>query len=216
MIIILFSCNHAIIRWNLIVVNGDNVIVGTREGKLGWFDMDLSSKPYKILKCHPKYVTNVAFHRTYLLCNAPNLVYEITPPRPDLNLNPLIVPLEILRGHSSTYGRGVLLYGTPSMCRIYSMSCWHVTKATGAGLMIVKVEAHSRIFCETNQPRSASRNISLCLSMARERVGGYSEGEGGTTEIEATESEREKEKLGYETDGEGEGETTGRCERRRV
>ena len=29
---------------------GDNVIVGSREGKLCWFDMDLSSKPYRILK----------------------------------------------------------------------------------------------------------------------------------------------------------------------
>lgn len=29
---------------------GDNVIVGSREGKLCWFDMDLSSQPYKILR----------------------------------------------------------------------------------------------------------------------------------------------------------------------
>lgn len=29
---------------------GDNVIVGSREGKLCWFDMDLSSQPYRILK----------------------------------------------------------------------------------------------------------------------------------------------------------------------
>lgn len=29
---------------------GDNVIVGSREGKLCWFDMDLSSQPYRTLK----------------------------------------------------------------------------------------------------------------------------------------------------------------------
>lgn len=29
---------------------GDNVIVGSREGKLCWFDMDLSSQPYRVLK----------------------------------------------------------------------------------------------------------------------------------------------------------------------
>lgn len=29
---------------------GDNLIVGSREGKLCWFDMDLSSKPYRVLK----------------------------------------------------------------------------------------------------------------------------------------------------------------------
>ncbi|KAG6492339.1 hypothetical protein ZIOFF_047296 [Zingiber officinale] len=28
---------------------GDNVIVGSKEGKMCWFDMDLSSKPYKTL-----------------------------------------------------------------------------------------------------------------------------------------------------------------------
>jgi hypothetical protein len=32
---------------------GDNVIVGSREGKLCWFDMDLSSQPYRILKYVP-------------------------------------------------------------------------------------------------------------------------------------------------------------------
>ncbi|XP_059660439.1 ribosome biogenesis protein BOP1 homolog isoform X2 [Cornus florida] len=91
---------------------GDNVIVGSREGKLCWFDMDLSSQPYRILKCHPKDITNVAFHRSYPLfascsddCTAyifHGMVYS------DLNQNPLIVPLEILRGHTSSNGRGVL------------------------------------------------------------------------------------------------------------
>ncbi|XP_076926481.1 ribosome biogenesis protein BOP1 homolog [Bidens hawaiensis] len=91
---------------------GDNVIVGSKDGKLCWFDMDLSSKPYKILKSHPKDITNVAFHRTYPLfasssddCTAyvfHGMVYS------DLNQNPLIVPLEILHGHKSVNGRGVL------------------------------------------------------------------------------------------------------------
>ncbi|XP_031272587.1 ribosome biogenesis protein BOP1 homolog [Pistacia vera] len=91
---------------------GDNLIVGSREGKLCWFDMDLSSKPYRVLKCHPKDITNVAFHRSYPLfasssddCTAyvfHGMVYS------DLNQNPLIVPLEILRGHKTSNGRGVL------------------------------------------------------------------------------------------------------------
>ena len=29
---------------------GDNVIVGSKDGKLCWFDTDLSTKPYKMLK----------------------------------------------------------------------------------------------------------------------------------------------------------------------
>ncbi|XP_020580483.1 ribosome biogenesis protein BOP1 homolog [Phalaenopsis equestris] len=91
---------------------GDNLIVGSKEGKMCWFDMDLSSRPYKILKTHPKDITNVAFHRSYPLfasssedCTAyvfHGTVYS------DLNQNPLIVPLEILRGHASSKHGGVL------------------------------------------------------------------------------------------------------------
>ena len=61
-------------------------------------------------RCHPKDITNVAFHRSYPLfascsddCTAyvfHGMVYA------DLNQNPLIVPLEILRGHTSSDGRG--------------------------------------------------------------------------------------------------------------
>ncbi|XP_031131507.1 ribosome biogenesis protein BOP1 homolog [Ipomoea triloba] len=92
--------------------SGDHVIVGSRDGKLCWFDMDLSSQPYRVLKCHPKDINKVAFHRSYPLfascsddCTAyvfHGMVYS------DLNQNPLIVPLEILRGHAIENGRGVL------------------------------------------------------------------------------------------------------------
>ncbi|CAA3028530.1 ribosome biogenesis BOP1 homolog isoform X2 [Olea europaea subsp. europaea] len=91
---------------------GDNVIVGSKDGKLCWFDMDLSSHPYKVLKPHKKDISKVSFHHSYPLfsscsddCTAyvfHGKVYS------DLNQNPLIVPLEILRGHASADGRGVL------------------------------------------------------------------------------------------------------------
>lgn len=65
---------------------------------------------YEICRCHEKDITNVAFHKSYPLfasstddCAAyvfHGMVYS------DLNQNPLIVPLEILRGHTSTNGRG--------------------------------------------------------------------------------------------------------------
>jgi len=90
---------------------GDNVIVGSKDGKLCWFDTDLSTRPYKTLKTHSKDITSVMFHRKYPLfassskdCTAyvcHGMVYS------DLNQNPLIVPLEILRGHSSSDGRGM-------------------------------------------------------------------------------------------------------------
>jgi WD40 repeat protein len=64
----------------------------------------------EFLRCHPKDITNVAFHRSYPLfascsddCTAyvfHGTVYS------DLNQNPLVVPLEILRGHTSSNGRG--------------------------------------------------------------------------------------------------------------
>ncbi|KAJ6704566.1 RIBOSOME BIOGENESIS PROTEIN BOP1 BLOCK OF PROLIFERATION 1 PROTEIN [Salix viminalis] len=115
----------------------DNVIVGSRDGKLCWFDMDLSSKPYKVLKCHPKDITNVAFHRSYPLfascsddCTAyvfHGMVYS------DLNQNPLIVPLEILRGHASSNGRGVL------DCKFHPRQPWLFTAGADS---LIKLYCH--------------------------------------------------------------------------
>ncbi|KAL8129463.1 hypothetical protein V2J09_018618 [Rumex salicifolius] len=109
---------------------GDNIIVGSREGKLCWFDMDLSSRPYKVLKCHPKDITSVAFHQSYPLfascsddCTAyvfHGMVYQ------DLNQNPLIVPLKILRGHSSSNGRGIL------DCKFHPTQPWLFTAGADA------------------------------------------------------------------------------------
>ncbi|XP_071697264.1 ribosome biogenesis protein BOP1 homolog [Rutidosis leptorrhynchoides] len=116
---------------------GDNVIVGSKDGKLCWFDMDLSSKPYKILKTHKKDITNVAFHRNYPLfasacddCTAyvfHGMVYS------DLNQNPLIVPLKILRGHESVNGRGVL------DCKFHPRQPWLFTAGADS---VIKLFCH--------------------------------------------------------------------------
>ncbi|KAM0865572.1 hypothetical protein ACQ4PT_043173 [Festuca glaucescens] len=116
---------------------GDNVIVGSKDGKLCWFDTDLSTKPYKMLKNHSKDITNVTFHRRYPLfasssedCTAyvfHGMVYA------DLNQNPLIVPLEILRGHLSSDRRGVL------DCKFHPRQPWLFT--AGADSVI-------RLYCE--------------------------------------------------------------------
>lgn len=116
---------------------GDNVIVGSRDGKLCWFDMDLSSKPYKILKSHPKDITSVAFHRTYPLfasssddCTAyvfHGMVYS------DLNQNPLIVPLEILHGHKTVEGRGLL------DCKFHPRQPWLFTAGADS---VIKLFCH--------------------------------------------------------------------------
>ncbi|MCL7023451.1 hypothetical protein MKW94_015681 [Papaver nudicaule] len=116
---------------------GDNIIVGSREGKVCWFDMDLSSQPFKKLRCHPKDITNVAFHRSYPLFAASSedgtayvlhgMVYS------DLNKNPLIVPLEILRGHTTTDGRGVI------DCTFHPRQPWLFTAGSDS---VIKLYCH--------------------------------------------------------------------------
>ncbi|XP_062188566.1 ribosome biogenesis protein BOP1 homolog [Phragmites australis] len=116
---------------------GDNVIVGSKDGKLCWFDTDLSTRPYKTLKTHSKDITSVTFHRKYPLFASSSedcsvyvfhgMVYS------DLNQNPLIVPLEILRGHSSSDGRGVL------DCKFHPKQPWLFT--AGADSVI-------RLYCD--------------------------------------------------------------------
>ncbi|CAE6085501.1 unnamed protein product [Arabidopsis arenosa] len=114
---------------------GDNLIVGSKEGKMCWFDMDLSSKPYKTLKNHPKDITNVEFHRSYPLFASSSedstayvfhgKVYN------DLNENPLIVPLEILRSHStSSNGGGVL------DCKFHPRQPWLFTAGADSNIKL--------------------------------------------------------------------------------
>ena len=38
-----------------------------QDNRLVWFDLDLSNKPYKIMRYHNKPLEAVAFHRTYPL-----------------------------------------------------------------------------------------------------------------------------------------------------
>ncbi|KAI9004862.1 NUC169 domain-containing protein [Phycomyces nitens] len=91
---------------------GDNVIIGSYDKKVCWFDMDLSSRPYKSLRFHAKAVRQVTYHKRYpLFASASDdgtiqifygMVYN------DLLQNPLIVPVKILRGHTEKDGLGVL------------------------------------------------------------------------------------------------------------
>ncbi|RHY34752.1 hypothetical protein DYB32_000695 [Aphanomyces invadans] len=91
---------------------GDHVLVGSYDRRLCWFDLDLSSTPFKTLKYHEKATRAVGFHKRYpLMASASDdgtihifhaMVYS------DLIKNPLIVPLKILRGHEVTGGLGVM------------------------------------------------------------------------------------------------------------
>lgn len=93
--------------------SGDHLIIGSYDRRVCWFDLDLSSSPYKTLKYHEKAIRDVQYHPRYpLMASASDdgtiqifhsMVYS------DLLKNPLIVPLKILRGHQvSNNGLGVL------------------------------------------------------------------------------------------------------------
>eukprot|EP00899_Mesostigma_viride_P002463 jgi/Mesvir1/12217/Mv00445-RA.1 len=93
---------------------GDNLLVGSVDNKIAWFDLDLSTKPYKSLRNHEigRGVVAVAYHRSFPLfasCSDDGtahvfhgMVYA------DLLQNALMVPLKILRGHAVVSHEGVM------------------------------------------------------------------------------------------------------------
>ncbi|KAK7060306.1 Ribosome biogenesis protein erb1 [Paramarasmius palmivorus] len=92
--------------------SGDHLIVGGYDRKLCWFDLELSDKPYKILRYHSRAIRSLHFHPTYPLfaSSSDDGSIQIFHSRvySDLMTDPLIVPLKILRGHDITNGLGVL------------------------------------------------------------------------------------------------------------
>lgn len=82
---------------------GDNILLGSYDPRLVWFDTDLSVKPYKTMRYHKGAIRNVCYHKKYPLFASGSddahvivshgMVYD------DLTENALIVPLKILHGH---------------------------------------------------------------------------------------------------------------------
>ncbi|KAI0699424.1 ribosome biogenesis protein ERB1 [Cytidiella melzeri] len=91
---------------------GDHLIVGGYDRKLCWFDLELSDKPYKVLRYHTRAIRSLHFHPTYPLfaSSSDDGSIQIFHARVynDLMTDPLIVPLKILRGHRVRDGLGVL------------------------------------------------------------------------------------------------------------
>ena len=92
--------------------SGDHVLVGSYDRKIAWFDLDLATRPFKILRYHAKAVRAVAFHPRYPLFlsasdDATTQVFHGTVYN-ELDRNPLIVPLKILRGHQQSNSLGIL------------------------------------------------------------------------------------------------------------
>ena len=90
---------------------GDHLIVGSEDKRVCWFDLDLSTKPYRALRYHSHAVRAAQFHPSYPLfasCSDDatvhvfhGMVYS------DLMTNPLVVPVKILREHVRVSAAGV-------------------------------------------------------------------------------------------------------------
>nr|XP_054748921.1 ribosome biogenesis protein bop1-like [Lytechinus pictus] len=113
---------------------GDNVLIGSYDCRVSWFDMDLSTKPYQTLRHHRKAVRQVNYHHRYpLFASASDdgvalifhgQVYN------DLLQNPLIVPVKVLRGHVITNGLGVLA------CEFHPSQPWILTAGADATIRL--------------------------------------------------------------------------------
>ncbi|EST08219.1 WD40 repeat [Kalmanozyma brasiliensis GHG001] len=92
--------------------SGDHVIVGSYDKKLAWFDLDLSTRPFKVLKYHAKAVRAVHFSTAWnLVADASDdgtLQLFYAKVGKDYGDSLTLVPLKVLRGHEVRNGLGVL------------------------------------------------------------------------------------------------------------
>ena len=92
--------------------HGDNLLLGTYDKKVQWFDLDLSTQPYQVLRYHVNAVRMVAYHLRYPLfascSDDTNIVVSHGMVYNDLMQNPMIVPVKQLRGHTQYDDFGVM------------------------------------------------------------------------------------------------------------
>ena len=91
---------------------GDNVILGSYDRRLCWFDMDLSTSPYKTMRAHQYAIRSVAYHPRLPLfaSSSDDATVHVYHGRvyADLLTNPLIVPLKIIKAHQIKDHLGVM------------------------------------------------------------------------------------------------------------
>merc|ERR1719361_412523 len=91
---------------------GDNVLIGTFDKRVQWFDLDLSTSPYQVLRYHSCAVRSVAYHSRYPLfascSDDPSIVVSHGMVHNDLLQNPTIVPVKYLKGHTKYDDFGVM------------------------------------------------------------------------------------------------------------
>jgi len=91
---------------------GDHVIAGSYDGRSFWFDTELKSEPFKVLRGHSKAVRSVSFNKKFPLfaTSSDDCSIQVFHGRvyDDLLTNPLIVPVKELSGHEPNGNLGVL------------------------------------------------------------------------------------------------------------
>lgn len=84
--------------------SGDHLLLSSYDKKLCWFDLELSSKPYKVLRQHKKAVRSVCFHSTFPLfasgSDDGSVIVCHGKTFNDLLQNPLIVPVKVFQRSS--------------------------------------------------------------------------------------------------------------------
>ena len=80
---------------------GDNIIAGTKDGKVAFFQIDMSTEPFKILDYHGDKIRGVEFHNSYPLAvsssrNGKLLLYHFNV-HEDIIADPVIVPLKSIK-----------------------------------------------------------------------------------------------------------------------
>jgi len=93
--------------------DGDNLVIGSYDRKVVWFDLDLSMSPWKTLKYHNRAIRSVTFHQRYPLfaTSADDGAVHVFHAKvfDNFSKDPFVVPVKVLRGHTpTTDGLGVL------------------------------------------------------------------------------------------------------------
>lgn len=81
--------------------NGHNILAGSKDGKVAWFQLDLSDKPFKTMDYHGDKIRVVEFHKHFPLLascskNGKLLVYHASV-NDETFQEPIIVPLKVLK-----------------------------------------------------------------------------------------------------------------------
>jgi len=92
--------------------SGDHLLIAGYDRRVAWFDLDLSSRPYKTMRYHKYAVRGVVYHPKYPLfasCSDDTSVHVFHGAvSSSLLENATIVPLKVLKGHEINDELGVL------------------------------------------------------------------------------------------------------------